>query len=91
MADEPVKTATPRFKYEMIPLYAMVATISLIIIGMIFSKNFSKIISIPDNVPIAMMLIIVEFFTWLSLKQAAANDAYTRAGERHKIYEDMIR
>jgi hypothetical protein len=80
-----------RFKYELIPLFAMFGTVFLIIIGIIFSKNFSKIISIADNVPIAMMLIIVEFFTWMSLKQAATNDEFTRAGERHKIYEDMIR
>jgi len=80
-----------RFKYERIPLVILVITISLIGFGMVASENFHLIISKPDNVPIAMMLIIVEFFTWWAFKQAASNDEHTRNGERHKIYEDMIR
>jgi undecaprenyl pyrophosphate phosphatase UppP len=83
--------ARNRFQYEKIPLYCMYATIVLMVIGMILSHEFLKIISKPDNVPIAAMLVIVEFFTWLALKQAASSDEHTRNGERHKIYEDMIR
>lgn len=79
------------FKYENIPLWLLYLTIALIIVGFVASKNFRAIISIPDNVPIAMMLIIVEFFTWLAFKQAAQSDRHTRAGQREKIYEDMIR
>ena len=80
-----------RFRYERIPLYALYITVILMIVGIALSDNFYKIISKPDNVPIAMMLIIVEFFTWLAFKQAAQNDQHTRDGERYKIYEDMIR
>ena len=69
----------------------MVLTIFLMAVGFIASPTFREIISKPDNVPIAMMLIIIEFFTWLAFKQAAQNDQYTREGQREKIYEDMIR
>jgi undecaprenyl pyrophosphate phosphatase UppP len=80
-----------RLAYEKIPLYLMVVTIALMIIGIVASENFSAIILKPDNIPIAAMLVIIEFFTWVAFKQAAQNDEYTRKGERQKIYEDMIR
>jgi len=83
--------AKKRFAYEKIPLYCMYGTIILYVVGMVLSKDFLNIVSKPDNVPIAAMLLIVEFFTWLALKQAARNDEFTRAGERGKIYEEMIR
>ena len=70
----------------------IVLAVSILFLVLSFEdEDFWKIISKPDNVPIAMMLVIVEFFTWLSMKQAAKNDEFTRAGEREKIYEDMIR
>jgi len=80
-----------RFRYELIPLYCLYGTIFLMILGFLTSKNFKGIISLPDNIPIAMMLIIVEYFTYLGLRQAAANDEFTRTGQRQKIYEEMIK
>jgi hypothetical protein len=32
------------------------------------------IISLPDNVPIVLLMIVVPFYTWYALKQAFAND-----------------
>lgn len=83
-------TETKRFEYEKIYFWIMIGTIVLMALGAVASKNFYAIISKPDNIPIAIMLVIVEFFLWLSFKQAASADEHTRRGERHKIYEDMI-
>ncbi len=38
-------------------------------------ENFRLIVLKPDNVPIAGLLFLVVFFTWLSMKQAKENDA----------------
>ena len=32
------------------------------------------IVSLPDNVPIVLLLFVVPFYTWYGLKQAFAND-----------------
>ena len=79
------------FRYDDAIFWIMIGTIAIMAIGMVASKNFYKIISIPDNVPIAMMLLVVEYCIWISFKQAADNDEHTARGERHKIYEDMIK
>lgn len=42
--------------------------------------NFWKIVSVPDNVPIVLMIFLIAFFCWLAYKQARRND-------RHGIYE----
>jgi len=42
--------------------------------------NFQAIVSKPDNIPIAIMLLLVGFFTWLSLKQGFHNDARRKLG-----------
>ena len=39
-----------------------------------FDPNFRLIVAKPDNVPIAGMLFLVGFFTWLAFKQAFDND-----------------
>ncbi len=44
------------------------------------NENFRRIVTYPDNVPIVAMLIIVFFFTWLSMFQAYRNDARIAAG-----------
>ena len=82
---------TKRFRYDIIPLWSLIITVVLIVVGFLISPTFRKIISIPDNVPIAIMLLVVEYFTWLAFKQADRSDEYTRQGQREKIYEDMIR
>jgi hypothetical protein len=47
----------------------------------ITDENFWAIIAKPDNVPITLLLVLVGFFTWLSLHQAFENDRRTAAGE----------
>ncbi len=36
--------------------------------------NFWKILSVPDNVPIVLMILLVSFYSWLAYKQARRND-----------------
>ncbi len=43
--------------------------------------NFALIALKPDNVPIAFMLVLVAFFTWLSLRRAVINDELRKRGE----------
>ncbi len=43
-------------------------------------KNFLLIVSKPDNVPIVIMLVLVGFFTWLSLRLGVINDDRIAAG-----------
>lgn len=39
-------------------------------------QNFWKIVSVPDNVPIVLMIFFVAFYCWLAYKQARRNDRY---------------
>src|SRR5437870_12548664 len=41
---------------------------------------FRSIVTFPANVPIVGMLLLVFFFTWLSMYQAFRNDERMRAG-----------
>jgi hypothetical protein len=36
--------------------------------------NFWKIVSVPDNVPIVLMIFFIAFYCWLTYKQARRND-----------------
>ena len=35
-------------------------------------QQFLEILTVPDNIPIIAMMILVMFFTYIALKQAAA-------------------
>lgn len=39
-------------------------------------QNFWKIVSVPDNVPIVLMIFFVAFYCWLAYKQARRNDRH---------------
>ncbi|MBI4436179.1 MAG: cytochrome C [Candidatus Omnitrophica bacterium] len=43
--------------------------------------NFKKIVTKPDNVPIVGLLFLVNFFLWVSMKQAYENDARMDEGK----------
>ena len=43
--------------------------------------NFRKIITTPDNVPIVGMILLVGFFTWLSMRRAVENDTLMAEGK----------
>lgn len=52
-------------------------------------QNFWAIISVPDNIPIVMMLMLVGYFTWLSFAEAKKNDRLTREGRSAEILKQM--
>ena len=45
-----------------------------------FDPEFFKIAAKPDNVPIAAMIFLLGFFTWLALRKAYINDQMIAAG-----------
>ena len=51
-------------------------------------RNFQEIMTKPDNIPIAIMLLLVGFFTWLSLYQGFENDRRIKAGLQPLERED---
>ena len=53
--------------------------------------QFLDIISKPDNMPVAGALLLVLFFTCISMKQALRNDRLIRQGKKDKIIEEMQR
>ena len=52
-------------------------------------ENFWAIVSLPDNVPIILMLGLVGWFTWLSFAQARRNDRLIREGRRDEVLQTM--
>ena len=50
-------------------------------------QNFLEIFTKPDNIPIAGMLLLVLFFTWIGLRQAFKNDKLTEDGKKDEIPE----
>ncbi|MFQ5851446.1 MAG: hypothetical protein ACE5JU_12755 [Candidatus Binatia bacterium] len=52
-------------------------------------QNFLGIVTKPDNIPIAGMLLLVLFFSWIGLRQAFKNDRLTEEGKKDEIAEKM--
>lgn len=52
-------------------------------------QNFLEIVTKPDNIPIAGMLLLVIFFTWLGLKQAFRHDKLIEEGKKDEIPKEM--
>jgi hypothetical protein len=56
--------------------------LSLLGMGMAMAdKEFAKIVTKPDNVPIVSMVFLLGFFTWLAAYKAVQNDERTARGE----------
>ena len=53
-------------------------------------EHFLHILSLPDNVPIIIMMVAVIFLTWLSFKEARANDRLSQEGKEDQIYRRMV-
>ena len=51
--------------------------------------QFLEILLKPDNIPIAGMLILVLFFTWVAFKQALRNDRLSEQGREDEILKEM--
>ena len=53
--------------------------------------QFVEILLKPDNIPIAGMLVLVLFFTWIGLKEALLNDRLVEEGREDEILKYMQR
>jgi hypothetical protein len=52
-------------------------------------KQFVEILLKPDNIPIAGMLVLVLYFTYLALRQALLNDRLIDEGREDEILKHM--
>ena len=52
-------------------------------------QNVLEIVTKPDNIPIVGMLLLVLFFTWLSLRQAFRNDKLVEEEKEDELQEEM--
>jgi hypothetical protein len=51
--------------------------------------QFVEILLKPDNIPIAGLMVLVFFFTWVGLKQARRNDQLLAEGREDEILKEM--
>ena len=51
--------------------------------------QFLEILTKPDNVPIAAMLLLVLFFTWLAFREARKNDQFIEEGREDEVLKEM--
>jgi hypothetical protein len=54
-------------------------------------KHFIAIATLPDNIPIIGMLVLVLFCLGWALKQAFRNDRLIEKGQRDRIFEEMYK
>ena len=57
--------------------------------GMTAWGQFVEIISKPDNMPVAGALLLVVFFSWVSLREALRNDRLIRDKRKSDIIQEM--
>lgn len=51
--------------------------------------NFWAIVSLPDNIPIVLMLGLVGYFVWLSFAQAREHDRLIADGRKDQVLKTM--
>ena len=54
-------------------------------------RQFLHILLQPDNIPIAGMLLLVLFFTWVGFRQALRNDRLIEQGREDEVLKEMQR
>jgi hypothetical protein len=52
-------------------------------------QNFLEILTKPDNIPIVGMLILIVFFSWISLRQAFRNDKVIEEEGKDSVMDEM--
>jgi len=52
--------------------------------------HFLHILSLPDNVPIVIMLVLIIAVTWLAFSEAKKNDRLAEDGKEDQIYRRMV-
>ena len=53
-------------------------------------ENFIKILTLPDNIPIIIMMVAVIYLTCLSFSEARKNDKLIDEGKKDQIYRRMV-
>lgn len=51
--------------------------------------NFALILTKPDNIPIILMVGLVSFFSYLSLREGMKNDRLIKEGRRDEVLRRM--
>jgi len=69
----------PRLWEKKVGLIALVVVLGAFGLSM-FDSEFVKIAGKPDNVPIAAMIFLLGFFTWVALRKAYLNDTALASG-----------
>jgi len=54
-------------------------------------QQFLEVLTQADNVPIAAMLLLVLFFTWVGFRQALRNDRLIQQGREDEVLKEMQR
>lgn len=54
-------------------------------------EHFLHILTLPDNIPIVLMLILLGWCMGYAIYEMKENDKLIEKGEKEKIYERMIR
>ena len=52
-------------------------------------QNFLEILTKPDNIPIAGLLVLVIFFSWLGLREAFKNDKLIEQDKKDDVLKEM--
>jgi len=52
-------------------------------------EHFLHILTLPDNIPIVGLMILLFFFTYLALREARKNDRLIEQGREDEILERM--
>jgi len=51
--------------------------------------HFLHILTLPDNIPIVGLMVLLFYFTWLAFREARKNDELERQGRHDEILERM--
>lgn len=72
-----------------LPSLTMIAFIGGFFVLFFENEYFQTIAGKGDNIPIAGMIPIVAFFTYLALKEALKHDRLIKEGKRDKVLDEM--
>lgn len=51
--------------------------------------HFLKIMTLPDNIPIVGLMVILFFFTYLGMREARKNDRLIEQGREDEVLDHM--
>jgi hypothetical protein len=51
--------------------------------------QFLEVLTKPDNVPIAAMMLLILFFAWIAFREARKNDQLIEEGRKDEVLEKM--